>query len=42
MITDFRDFCTWAYVIIDDLYQQLAPFYLSSRPGPQVAFCSDS
>jgi len=21
MITDFRDFCTWAYVIIDNLYQ---------------------
>ena len=42
MITDFRDFCTWAYVIIDDLYQQLAPFYLHSRPGPHVAFCSDS
>ncbi len=42
MITDFRDFCTWAYVIIDDLYQQVAPFYLSSRPGPAVTSCSDS
>lgn len=42
MITDFRDFCTWAYVIIDDLYQQLAPLYLGSRPGPSAEFCSDS
>ena len=42
MITDFRDFCTWAYVVIDDLYHKLAPLYLSSRPGPAVQGCSDS
>ena len=42
MIEDFRDFCTWAYVVIDDLYQQLAPLYLSSRPGPAGKGCSDS
>ena len=42
MINDFRDFCTWAYTLIDDLYQQLAPFYLSSRPGPSVKGGSDN
>src|SRR5438067_10475949 len=40
MITDFRDFCMVSYVIIDDLYQQLAP-HLGLKPGP-VAECSDS
>jgi IS5 family transposase len=32
MITDFDDFCTWVYVIIDDIWQQLAPLF--KRPGP--------
>jgi transposase len=40
MITDFRDFCLVSYVIIDDLYQQLAPL-IGLKPGPQ-AECSDS
>jgi IS5 family transposase len=39
MIADFDDFCTWMYVIIDDLWQQVAPLF--ARPGPQ-ARCSDS
>jgi hypothetical protein len=39
MITDFDDFCTWMFVLIDDIWQVLAPFY--KRPGPQPE-CSDS
>lgn len=39
MIADFDDFCTWMYVIIDDLWQQVAPLF--ARPGP-LARCSDS
>jgi DDE family transposase len=39
MITDFDDFCTWMFVLIDDIWQLLAPFY--TRPGPQPD-CSDS
>jgi hypothetical protein len=39
MITSFEDFCTWMYVTIDDLWQQLAPVF--KRPGP-VPVCSDS
>ena len=40
MITDFRDFCLISYVIIDDLYQRLAPL-CGLKPGPS-AECSDS
>ena len=39
MITDFDDFCSWTFVVIDDLCQQLAPYF--QRPGPAPA-CSDS
>jgi hypothetical protein len=39
MITDFDDFVTWMYVLIDDIWQRLAPLY--HRPGPQPS-CSDS
>lgn len=39
MIHDFRDFCLWTYVVIDDLWQQVKPFF--RRPGPE-AVCSDS
>lgn len=39
MIADFDDFCTWMFVVVDDLWQQLAPLY--RRPGPAPA-CSDS
>ena len=31
MITDFDDFCTWMFVLIDDIWHVLAPFY--TRPG---------
>ena len=24
MITDFDDFCLWVYVIVDDIWQQMA------------------
>jgi hypothetical protein len=40
MITDFDDFVTWMFVIIDDLWQGIAPLY--RRPGPAPSSCSDS
>ena len=39
MIHDFDDFCTWVYVIVDDIWQQIAPLF--RRPGP-FPICSDS
>lgn len=39
MITEFEDFCTWVYVIVDDIWKTVAPFF--ERPGPAPA-CSDS
>lgn len=40
MITDFDDFVTWMFVIIDDLWPAIAPLY--RRPGPDPSSCSDS
>lgn len=39
MISDFDDFCTWTYAIVDDIWLQIAPIF--KRPGPQPQ-CSDS
>ncbi len=39
MITNFDDFVTWMYVMIDDLWHQFAPLF--TRPGPKPE-CSDS
>lgn len=39
MIAEFDDFCLWMYVVIDEVWQQLAPLF--RRPGP-VPVCSDS
>jgi hypothetical protein len=39
MITEFEDFCIWVYVIVDDIWKAMAPFF--ERPGPPPA-CSDS
>jgi Transposase DDE domain len=39
MITDFEDFCLCCYVLIDDLWRQIAPRF--PRPGPDPV-CSDS
>ena len=39
MIHDFADFCTYVFVIVDDILQELAP--LLKRPGPAPE-CSDS
>jgi hypothetical protein len=39
MITDFEDFCTWAYVIVDDIWKPIAPLF--KRPGPKPE-CTDS
>jgi hypothetical protein len=38
MIHDFEDFCTYVFVIVDDIVQQLAP--VLKRPGPAPG-CSD-
>lgn len=39
MIADFDEFSLWIYVVVDDIYQQIAP--LLKRPGPDPD-CSDS
>ena len=39
MINDFDDFCTWMFVIIDDIWQTIEPLF--KRPGPKP-ICSDS
>ncbi len=39
MIATFEDFCLYVYVIIDDLYQELAPLLGKRGPAP---LCSDS
>jgi Transposase DDE domain len=39
MLASFEDFCTWMYVIVDDLWKQIAPLF--HRPGP-APLCSDS
>jgi hypothetical protein len=40
MITDFDDFCTWMYTIVDDIWLKIAPLF--KRPGPAPTTCSDS
>lgn len=39
MIAQFEDYCLWMYVVVDELWPQVAP--LCRRPGPAPA-CSDS
>ena len=39
MINNFTDFCLWVYVIVDDIWQEIAPLF--DRPGPEPV-CSDS
>jgi hypothetical protein len=39
MIENFDDFCLWVYVIVDDIWQEIAPLF--KRPGP-APVCSDS
>ncbi len=39
MIENFDDFCLWMFVIVDDIWQEIAPLF--KRPGPQPE-CSDS
>ena len=39
MITDFEEFCTWVFVIVDDTLKQIEP--LLKRPGPKPK-CKDS
>ena len=33
MINDFDDFCLWMYILVDDIWQQIAPLF--KRPGPE-------
>jgi hypothetical protein len=40
MIEEFDDFCLWMYVIVDDIWQEIAPLF--KRPGPAPSTCSDS
>lgn len=39
MIDDFADFCLWTYVVVDEVWQRIAPWF--GRPGP-APNCSDS
>lgn len=39
MINNFADFCLWIFVIVDDIWKQIAPLF--DRPGP-MPICSDS
>lgn len=39
MIEDFDDFCLYMYVLIDDIWKEIAPKF--KRPGPKPV-CSDS
>ena len=39
MIDSFDDFCLWMYVMVDDIWREIAPLF--KRPGPH-AVCSDS
>jgi len=39
MITNFEDFCTWVFVVVDDTWKEIAPFF--KRPGPKPE-CGDS
>jgi transposase len=39
MIDNFDDFCLWTYVVVDEVWQRIAPLF--RRPGP-VPDCSDS
>ena len=39
MINDFNDFCTWMYMVTDDIWLKIAPFFM--RPGPRPE-CPDS
>lgn len=40
MIHNFEDFTTWMYVLVDDVWQQIAHQF--KRPGPKPTTCSDS
>lgn len=40
MIEDFDDFCLWMYVLVDEIWQEIAPLF--RRPGPAPSTCSDS
>jgi hypothetical protein len=39
MINDFDDFCTWIFVVVDDIWQQINPLFKRSESSP---VCSDS
>src|SRR3954466_14209699 len=35
MLQSFEDFCTWMYVVVDDLDAQIAPLFHRPGPAPQ-------
>ncbi|AEE90732.1 transposase [Tepidanaerobacter acetatoxydans Re1] len=41
-ITELKDFITVAYVIIDDIYQDVTPIYIKNRRNIKNAILSDS
>ena len=40
MINEFNDFCTWMYIVTDDIWLKIAPFS-KKRPEPRPE-CPDS
>lgn len=39
MINDFNDFCTWMYIVTDDIWLKIALFFKRPDPPPE---CPDS
>jgi len=39
MINDIDDFCTWMYVVVDDIWLKIAPFF--KRPGTKPEYSDD-
>ncbi len=39
MIREFADFCLWTYVVVDDIWRAIAPYFRRLGPAP---ICSDS
>ena len=35
MINDLDDFCFWMYVIVDDIWLKITPFFKRPRPTPE-------
>ncbi len=41
MIADFETLCMWMFVVVDEIWQQVAPRFARRRPAPVLnTFCS--